>query len=101
MHGREIVISYGMDVRGIVNRFPVEARDLSLFATFDARSAGVLFLGLQRSGPDADRGYEHVGLHFHSTLILSSSICRVSYDHPSDSPYRKALYMEVVQDGIQ
>ena len=85
----------------MMDRFPVEARDFSLLATFDARSTRVFFLGLRRSGPDADRGYEHVVLHLHSTIILLSSVCRVSYDHPSDSPYQKALYMEVVQDGIQ
>jgi hypothetical protein len=44
------VISYGRDVRGIVDQFPVEARDLSFLATFDARSTGVFFLGLQQSG---------------------------------------------------
>jgi hypothetical protein len=90
-----------MDVRGIVDRFPVEARDLSLLVTFDAKSTGVFFLWLQLSGSDAGRGYEHVGLHLHSTIILSSSVCTVSCDHPSDSPYRKTLYMEVVQVGIQ
>ena len=84
-----------------MDRFPVEARDLSLLATVDAKSAGIFFLGLQRSGPDAGRGYKHVGLHLHSTIILSSPVCRVSCVPPSDSPYRKALYMEVVQDAIQ
>jgi hypothetical protein len=51
-----------------VDRFPVEASDLALFATYDENSTGVLFLELKRSGPDADhsvccRGYERVGLH--------------------------------------
>jgi len=41
-----IVTCYGMDVRGIVDRFPVEARDLSLLVTFDAKSAGVFFVGV-------------------------------------------------------